>query len=158
MNAAKRHFASKGTISVAIASIALVLIGCAPENPDDLRATPGASSTFHVQIPYDVVYANEQQGFLHCMTGAYYEMTFAIHPTIDVANKSASIVLVHHGAWKDIWAVVDIQGSADGSTVHAYSTGHPLTKDFPDVAEQWASGKPVCQQYAITTKQFPLSE
>jgi Tat protein secretion system quality control protein TatD with DNase activity len=92
------------------------------------------------------------------MTGSYYEMSFAIRSRINEAQKSASVVLVHRGAWEDIWAVVDITATDSGSVVHAYSTSHALMKDFAVVAKRWASGDFTCQQYAITTRQYPLSE
>lgn len=138
--------------------LSFFLIQCAPVNPDVLREKPGAFSTFEVNLPLNIVYINEQRGFLGCMTGAYYQMTFAIQPRIDATRESASIVLVHHGAWKDIWAIVDLKADGERTIVHAYTTGHPLMRDFPDVAKRWASGDFTCQKYGITTEQYPFSE
>ena len=141
-----------------VAGLSLLFAQCAPADPDSLRRDPGASGEFVVNLPLKTVYANEQRGFLACMTGWYYTMRFAIQPRIDEAHKSASIVLVHHGAWKDIWAVVDMKADKTVTTVHAYTTGHALMKDFPDVSHGWATGDFRCQQYSITTQQMPFSE
>jgi hypothetical protein len=92
------------------------------------------------------------------MTGSYYRMSFAIEPRIDPNTKSATITLVHYGAWKDIWAVVDIRETATGTQVNAYTTNHPLMSDFGIIAEKWANGSQECQTYPITTHQFPNVE
>ncbi|HEY3777283.1 MAG TPA: hypothetical protein VGL35_04430 [Rhizomicrobium sp.] len=141
-----------------MAAVAATAVSCAPTDPEGLRTDPGSYATFEISLPYTAVYENENRGFLKCMTGSYYRMTFAIRPRIQVAQQSASLVLVHHGAWNDIWAIVDIAGNEKGSVIHAYTTSDPLMKDFPVVARRWAEGDFTCQEFAITTLEYPLSE
>jgi len=149
---------SKKDAICAVVALALALAGCAPLSANGLRTDPGRSGTFSIALPYDQVYQNEQRGFLACMTGGYYKMTFAIRPRISAAKRTASVVLMHHGGWTDVWAVVDIVSAGSGSNVSAYTTNHPLMKDFISVARDWAAGDQRCQRASITTQQFPLSE
>lgn len=146
---------------VAIAGMgALIVAGCAPSTPEAMRDAPPKSRTFDVAADYEKVFAREQEGFLRCLTGNYYNFTFSISPRIDHAKKTASIPLTQFGVvpGDQVWALVDIRANGDGTTVTADTTNHPLMADFPEIAEVWANGGMQCPKYSITTWQSPKSQ
>jgi len=138
----------------------LMELGCAPLTPESMREAPGKSRTFDVAVDYEKVYENEQQGFLHCLTGSYYTFSFGIRPRIDRVDKTATIPLIQFGAFPSnaVWALVDIRATDHGATVVAYTTHHPLMADFPEIAEVWANGGTKCPKYLLTTQQYPFSQ
>ena len=138
---------------------------CAPLNPDSLRTDPGLSRSFDVSYDYETVYSNEQRGFLLCMTGSFdlvpgsaSKLTFAIQPRINKQTKVATITYVHHGVWQDIWAVVDMRSTDHGTTVSAYTTSHPIMRDFGQVTEKWTIGLTDCPAQSPVMQQYQLSE
>jgi len=143
---------------LALGLILVPILACAPLSPDSLRTDAGRSYSFTVSTDYEAVYENEQRAFLHCMTGSYYKMTFAIQPRINKQAKTATIIYVHHGAWTDFWAVVDMRFTDHGTAVTAYTTSHPLMSDFGQMTEKWANGSVECPASSPVTRQFQFSE
>ena len=138
--------------------LAFVLSACAPLDPETLRTDPGRSSTFQTAVDYRTVYSNVSRAFLKCMTGFSFQMRFVIQPRIDPASRTASITYVHHGAWTDIWAVIDITAKDVGASVRVNTTSHPLISDLPTHVERWAGGNDECAGSTPVTNQLPLQE
>jgi hypothetical protein len=143
---------------MAMAIVMLALTACTPVDPESLRLDPGRSYTFQTKADYQVVFARTSAGFLQCLTGAAFRMTFAIRPRIDKAAKTASILFVHHGAWTDYWALVDIVGSADGATVKVNANSVSALGDLGGTVEHWVAGARQCPETKHLTDQFPLME
>ena len=111
-----------------------------------------------MRAEYQAVYKDVSAGFLKCLTGASFRMTFAIQPRIDLANKSASIVFVHHGAWTEYWAFVEITGVVDGTTVRVNTNTFSALSDLGQAVERWANGSPECPETKHLTNPYPLQE
>jgi hypothetical protein len=139
-------------------AVTSLLAGCVPVDPESLRTDPGRSYSFSTKTDYEVAYNNISAGFLRCLTGASFRMTFAIRPRIDRTNKTASIVFVHHGAWTDYWALVDIASVADGTTVKVNTNSFSALGDLGSTAERWTNGSQHCPDVKHLTSQFPLQE
>lgn len=139
---------------------ALLLAGCISTDPESLRTDPRRSYTFQTNLDYQKVYETTSDGFLRCLTGASFRMTFAIRPRIDPANKTASILFVHHGAWTDYWALVDIAGTANVTnvTVNTSTVSGSVLSDLGETVERWTSGSQHCPSPRHLTNQFPLQE
>jgi hypothetical protein len=141
-------------------AMALPLGGCISTDPESLRTDPRRSYSFQTKVEYQTVYEKTSEGFLRCLTGASFRMTFAIRPRIDTAAKTASILFVHHGAWTDYWALVEIAGSANITNVKVNTStvsGSGLS-DLGETVERWTNGSQECPSSRHLTNQFPLQE
>jgi hypothetical protein len=145
-------------LTLVLATALLAFGACAPVNPDSLRLDPGRSTTFQTRTDYQLVFARASAGFLKCLTGASFRMTFAIKPRIDMKARTASILFVHHGAWTDYWALVDITAATDGTTVKVNANSVSGLGDLGGTVERWAGGDSQCPDAKHLTEQFPLQE
>jgi hypothetical protein len=142
-------------------AVILSLQACAPTNPDTLRTDPGRTLRFEVPLDYQTVYANEQRAFLKCMTGlslSSVRMTYAIQPRIDTARRTASIIYIHNGAWRDYWAVLDLRANETGTVVDVSTTSHTLMDGFLQIVGKWAAGSDECPRIVPVGRAYPLVE
>lgn len=139
---------------------ALLLAGCISTDPESLRTDPRRSYSFQTKVDYQVVYERTSEGFLRCLTGASFRMTFAIRPRIDPAAKTASLLFVHHGAWTDYWALVDIADtpSVTNVKVNTSTASGSVLSDLGETVERWTNGSQDCPSARHLTDQFPLQE
>ncbi len=144
-------------MSVAAIVLAAVASACAPTNVGSLRDDPSRTKTFRTTLNYEVVYNNEQRGFLGCLTGDYYHFTFAIEPKIDHNNKTASIVYEEFGGIPAVWGLVDIRAGKDGTVVTADAASQWLMRDIPDATQRWAEGDFTCPERRLL-HHYPVSE
>jgi hypothetical protein len=137
-----------------------LLAGCISTDPESLRTDPRRSYSFQTKVDYQVVFARSTDGFLRCLTGASFRMTFAIKPRIDLVTKTASILFVHHGAWTDYWALVDIAGTANVTSVkvNTSAASGSVLNDLGETVERWVDGSQHCPSARHLTNQFPLQE
>ena len=138
--------------------LAVLAEACAPMSEDSLRTDPSRTRTFKTTLDYETVFKNEERGFLSCLTGSHYRLTFGIEPRFDFKKKTASIAYREYGGILAIWALVDIRGIEHGTEITANAASHEFMRDFPDIAQQWAEGNLVCPGHPTVIDQYPLSD
>jgi hypothetical protein len=140
--------------AVAILSV-VMLTACAPSTAEGLRQERHVYR-FKAMQDYRTVFANETDGMVRCMTGSYFQFTFAIRPKLVPAERKASLSYVHRGLGEEYWGLIDILGSDDGTTVQSFTTSHPLMREFGQWTEKWANGSKDCPDVTPVHRHFPI--
>lgn len=136
----------------------LSLGACARSDVASLRADPGTTYEFRVNLSFDKAFELARAGFTRCLTGSIFRNTMAIHAEFDRDHGTATIIYREHSLTSGYWATVDFTAAGSQTAVKVGTISNPgISKLGPEV-EQWLAGSQECHIGGFVGQHYPIEE